>query len=171
MVGPKGNNDPHYVRKLPSLVIHPSDPANNGRPHHPDDFYKPILYVSAPFDVDASFTPFCPTCGKKEFTLNGWSDFRRVLSLDATDYAMTRRYKCGNVKCKKTYLAWHPKIVAAAPPNIRSVFPVVLTHRLAVTQEVVDLMRSLVPAGCSYGLLASIMEEHHRRRYERLHLS
>lgn len=171
MVGPKGNNDPHYVRKLPSLVIHPSDPAKNGRQHHPEDFYKPILYVSAPFDVDASFTPFYPTCGKKEFTFNGWSDFRRVLSLDATDYAITRRYKCGNVKCKKTYLAWHPKIVAAAPPHIRSMFPVVLTHRLTVTQEVVDLMRSLVPAGCSYGLLASIMEEHHRRRYERLHLS
>lgn len=159
------------MRKLPSLVIHPPNPAKNGRPHHPEVFYKPILYVSAPFDVDASFTPFCPTCGKKEFTLNGWSDFRRVLSLNATDYAITRRYKCGSVKCKKTYMAWHPEILSAAPPLIRYMFPVVLTHRLAVTQEVVDLMRSLVPAGCSYGLLASIMEEHHRRRYERLHLS
>lgn len=164
-------SNPFVVRKLPSRIIHPPDPIGINRPHHPEDFYKPIVYVCAPFDVDASFTPFCPSCTKTEFTFNGWSGYRRVLGVDATHYAITRRYKCLNIKCKRTYLGWDPAIIAAAPAHIRHMFPVVLTHRLAVTEQVIDLMRSLMSAGCPHGILASVMEEHHRRRFERLRLA
>jgi len=93
------------------------------------------------------------------------------VDIDRVCYAITRRYLCKNDSCGAEFLGWDEDIVARAPAHIRMTFPVILTHRLAVTEAVFELMRSCLDAGTGPGPFSKIIEEHHRRRYDRCRLA
>ena len=152
---------------LSSFIIRPPDPIALRHRVLLKHFYLPTLYVWLPFDIDSSFRPFCPTCGHNDVTRKGWSGFRRVLDLETVSYAVTRRYLCKKQSCRRAFLAWDDTIMERAPAHILFTFPIIFTHRLGVTLAVFDLMRSCLDAGTGPGPFASLLEEHHRRRYER----
>jgi len=168
---PRTARNVNHVRKLTRLTIHPPDPVIAAKPHDVAAWYKTKLFTCAPFDIDSSFLPFCPRCNSTEYWHRGWSGFRRVVDVDQVCHAVTRRYLCKNDSCAVEYLGWDQDILARAPAHIRATFPVILTHRLAVTEAVFELMRSCLDAGTGPGPFAKMIEEHHRRRYDRCRLS
>jgi len=172
LVGSQGSQrNVNLVRQLPSRTIQPPDPIIKAKALDVGAWYLNPVFVCAPFDVDSSFLPFCPQCGCTRYSYHGWSGFRRVVDVDRLCYAISRRYLCTSDSCGAEYLGWDEAITARTPAHIRLLFPVILTHRLAVTEAVFDLMRSCLDAGTGPGPFAHIIQEHHLRRYDRCRLA
>jgi len=152
------------------MTHYPPDPLKS-KPFDVAAWYKTKVFVCAPFDIDSSFMPFCPRCNGTQYSHRGWSGFRRVVDVDRVCHAVTRRYLCKNGACGVEYLAWDQDILSRAPAHIRLTFPVILTHRLAVTEAVFELMRSCLDAGTGPGPYTSLIQEQHRRRYDRCRLA
>jgi len=171
LVGPRNPRNVDVVRELPSLIVHPPDPIVDSEPLDVDAWYKTPIFVCAPFDIDPAFIPFFPQCNSRQSSHRGWSGYRRVVDVHRVCYAITRRYECKNAVCGVKYLAWDQRILERAPAHIRMTFPVILTHRLAVTEAVFDQMRSCLDAGTGPGPYAKMIEEQHRRRYDRCRLA
>ena len=171
LVGPRNPRDVNLVRLLPSFTVDPPDPFVDSEPFEVDAWYKTRIFVCALFHIDSSFIPFCPQCNSRESRHRGWSGFRRVVDVDRVCYAVTRRYECKNACCGVEYLGWDERILECAPAHIRMTFPVILTHRLAVTEAVFDQMRSCLDAGTGSEPFAKMIEEQHRRRYDRCRLA
>jgi len=173
LLAPQGpRRDVNLVRKLPTYTVRPPDPIIGKKdPLDVAAWYKTTVFVCAFFDVDSSFLPFCPRCNFTVSEHRGWSNFRRVVDVDRVCHAVTRRYECKNESCGFEYLGWDQDILACAPAHIRATFPVILTHRLAVTEAVFELMRSCLDAAMGPGPFAKMIQEHHFRRYDRCRLA
>jgi len=171
--GPDAPPNVNFVRKLRSYTIHPPDPIIDvdSKPLNVAVWCLTTLFVCALFDVDSSFLPFCPRCNCTRYWHRGWSGFRRVVDVDRVCHAVTRRYQCKNESCGVEYLGWDRDILVRAPAHIRATFPVILTHRLAVTEAVFELMRSCLDQGTGPGQFTKIIQEHHYRLYDRRRLS
>lgn len=169
LMDPNNVQTVNFMRKLNAYVIDPPDPIATKDVKDPAAIYYPRLYICSPFDVDSSYAPFCPSCRATGIYNRGWSGFRRVLGLDATHYAVTRHYSCKSYSTE--FLGWDEAIVQSAPEHIIFTFPVKLPHKRAVTETMIDLMRSCLDAGTGTGGFTNIVAEQHKRRHHRMHLA
>ena len=158
---------PGFSTKATEPIIRAPSPVRLGLPALPANFCLPDLYVFLPFNVDPSFLVRCPKCGSNDCKNKTWSGFRAVVELDRTNYAVTRVYKCKRTGCGHTFRAWTKKLLDITPVHVRHLFPVILTHRLAVSQEIFDLMRALSDTTSGTHSLANLLREFHTRRYHR----
>lgn len=92
LMDPTNPRNVDRVRKLNGLLIHPDDRIDVRDAMDPSPFYHPQLFLCVFFDVDSSFSHFCPACEATDVASWGWSNFRRILGIDASHYAVTLRY-------------------------------------------------------------------------------
>lgn len=164
-------SDPAYVSKLTNFVIHPPDPVATAGPLDADAYYVPRVMVYAPFDVKSSYRLHCPTCGSANVVMDGYTDFRRVVDLDDCLFVIGRRYRCKHTHKNNCFAAWDKKLLRGAPPYVREAFPVILTHRLGVTKQLFDLLRTMYEGGRGVGPFADLVRENHRRAHHRKELA
>ena len=131
----------------------------------------------------------CPTCGWehiREVINYGWQPHgpRRVYDLDRCIWLYGKRYKCKRCEShqRKNYtfasydegsmahLAKLPKgdeVVDAS--FIVHQFPVVLSRKAAVTNQVLDVLLHGLGTGQTWGGLSNMISEFHHLRFSRLH--
>jgi len=165
-----------------------------GIPYTEDAYYRDIC-VWLP-DVRWGCAITCPHCSCSDRTAaHGWRTnhfARRVVDLSDHFFIMSRRYVCHRCKEKHendlraagvdargsdvdtsaednpyTFMGYNPKSVALLPYGFHLHFPAVLTHRGALSMQVVDLMRPLFDAGVRPNTLSSLLLEMHTKRYHR----
>lgn len=164
--------DPKFLSRHKSFVIAPPDPIATQNWLKPSDLTLPRVLVYLPFDLRGSYQCRCPHCGSRNVVSNGYSSFRRVIDLDECLFTITRRYECrAGHRDGKYFHAWDSRLLQDAPPYVRLSFPVVLTHRLAVTQAVADTMRTMMVNGMGVEQFTDFMKEAQTRRHHRKELA
>ena len=140
-----------------------------GKKVTPDIFYAPRVFIWLPFEL-FHVHPKCVKCQGTEITYHGWSNpiARRVIDLDRDYYILTKRIRCENRTCRKTFMPTSPEAIANLPPHLQGSFPAWLTARSGIDLKLVALMRPLFNASLGPDLLASIINEFHARRYHDL---
>lgn len=155
--------DPAYFNKFAHLMILPPDPIPSSKPWSPDVFYLPRVLLYAPYDMKGRRELRCPICNSDKVGLDGYTDFRRVVDLDNCLFTIARHYCCRQRHKGNCFAAWDPRLVAAAPYHVQEAFPVILTHRLGVTRQLFDLMRTMYDGGRGIGPFADMVRENHTR--------
>jgi len=163
--------DPAYFKKIANLMIVPPDPITSSNPWSPDIYYLPRVLLYAPYDMKGSRELRCPICNSDKVGLDGYTDFRRVVGLENSLFTIARRYRCRQRHKGNCFAAWDPRLVAAAPYHVQEAFPVIFTHRLGVTRQLFDLMRTMYDSGRGIGPFADMVRENHTRAHHRKMLS
>jgi len=101
--------------------------------------------------------------------MEGWSANgpRRVIGLHGTQLMICKQYKCHNSKCsrfERMFRGWNPKCIARLPKGIQEDFQWRISHKTAISPEVVTIME--LP-NISAAQKARIISEYHTNRYYR----
>ncbi|EIW52507.1 uncharacterized protein TRAVEDRAFT_24023 [Trametes versicolor FP-101664 SS1] len=101
----------------------------------------------------------------------GWVDKpRRVVDIDHCEYIIGYRYRCGNRECRHTYRSWSPAILDVLPESLAMQFTFRLTYRSGLTDRLTGLLRDMFRVGIGAETFTSVVQSHHYRRYDQLHL-
>ena len=158
------------------FVFHPPQPFLH-RTDGPDSAYVHTLVFWSPHEFCKSTLrgallrcPHC-RCASKLFTYEGWTRPRVAAGISAPWFLVGRKLQCGNPDCRKHFLSYDQGVLsrlAETHPGIAASFGALLTHRAAISVEVVQLMRCTVGAvscSISFAALASIIRELHSLRH------
>lgn len=164
--------NPDFLVKHKTFMIHPPDAIAAQRLTNPSDFYLPRVLLYLPFDLKDGCFARCPHCMSTNVTRDGYSQYRRVIDVEDFLFVITRRYECQAGHSKNRYFAaWDLRLLEASPPQTRLAFPVMLTHRLGVTQHVADALRTMVVNGMTIEAFTKYMRECHTRAHHRRELA
>jgi len=160
--------DRNFIKKQKTFTINPPNPIAAQQSADPIAFCLPTIKVYLPHDLKGGPKVQCPNCGSRHVYSDGYSPYRRVIDLDECFFAITKRYECrAGHTADKYFMAWDPRLLATVPAYVRHTFPVILTHRLAVSQIVFDTMRTMVVNGMGIDSFAAYMRENHTRQHHR----
>ena len=127
-------------------------------------------------DLQYKIIPPCPGCNSNcHVGIHGYSKktlARRVIGLKAYYYIMSRRYICHSCEKSKinkyTFRAYNETSIKNLPRQYGLHFPAMLTHKLAIDKDVLDLMRPTFDAGMRPRRFRSMINEMHHKEYFRL---
>jgi len=94
----------------------------------------------------------CPNC-KSHLHRHGFTRPRRVVDLQNVFYMIGQRHRCPSCRNAKsnnqsvTFNSWDPKIVKSLPASLAAEFPAHLSHRNAIADPVLALMRTCFQFG------------------------
>ena len=128
-------------------------------PPHPDTYHYRRLLLWAPRMMwKVNF--HCPRCGVKE-SLRSKGLYNRVrLVVDVkTIYYMAGEYMDCRA-CSGTFISWDHRMLNQLSEGVRARFPVLLTHKYACDQSVVDLLRSRTLGNSPTALRNTLHELH-----------
>ncbi|CDO73771.1 hypothetical protein BN946_scf185015.g99 [Trametes cinnabarina] len=147
----------------------------------PAIFYRPTWFVWLPHCLLGDRIP-CPACkaagrrtrdGKTCFLHQlGWPKTpRRVVDVDRCLYIVGYRYRCSNKDvCGHTYKSWSPAVLEVLPRSLAANFTFRLTFRSGLTDRLTGLLRDTFRVGVGAETFTSIIQAHHYRRHNLLHL-
>ncbi|KAF7722500.1 hypothetical protein EC973_003092 [Apophysomyces ossiformis] len=81
---------------------------------------------------------------------------------------MSYRYQCK--QCGRSYLGHDNNIIQNLPPSLSKEFPAILSHRGAVSRELMNMMRSCFHSGMGPGPVSRAISEYHHLRHDTLEL-
>ena len=161
------NND-YWIRKEAASTICEALGIEEELPGYCHD-----LWVWLP-DLQYKIIPPCPGCNSNcHVGVHGYSKktlARRVIGLKTYYYIMSRRYICHSCKKSKinkyTFCAYNEKSIKKLPRQYGLYFPAMLTHKLAIDKDVLDLMRPSFDAGMRPRRFRSMINEMHHKGTE-----
>jgi len=118
----------------------------------------------------------CPLCKKATLTRHGIQKRpRRCVGLEKSFWMIGARYKCPDCvsatgKHTVTFMSWDSRIIASLPQSLAAEFPVVLTHRSALSSPILALERCLFQKGIGSKQFSEIIKSLHLRYFDQLHL-
>jgi hypothetical protein len=132
-------------------------------------------------DEQYGLWPTCPSChANSSIGVHGYSHktiARRVIGLKNHYFILSRRYICHDCeKCdteprpKYTFRAYNEESVKRLPRQKGIDFPAMLTHKLAIDKDLIDMMRPLFDGGIRPERFQRMIAELHHKEFHRLAL-
>jgi hypothetical protein len=118
----------------------------------------------------------CPLCKKATLTRHGIQKRpRRCVGLEKSFWMIGARYKCPDCvsatgKHTVTFMSWDSRIIASLPQSLAAEFPVVLTHRSALSSPILALEHCLFQKGIGSKQFTEIIKSLHLHYFDQLHL-
>ena len=92
---------------------------------------------------------------------------RKVFDISGIFYMGTEYLKCNNKLCKKKLAGWHPAIFAQLDLAHASLFPAVLSYKLAVSKTVINMMKERTLGNSITQLLRKLEKQYSTEHLER----
>nr|VWO95947.1 Carboxylic ester hydrolase (EC [Ganoderma boninense] len=147
---------------------------------NPALFYLPEYFVWIPHLLGERIPcPACRSAGRTStktgrtvlLQCKGWPHSpHRVVDMESNLYIIGYHYRCPEEACGKTYQSWSPMILDVLPAAVASQFTFFLTHRNALSDRLVALLRSSFQHGIGPVPFSEIIRMFHLRRYEHKHI-
>jgi hypothetical protein len=141
----------------------------------PQDLYNPRFFLWDPAALCPDGIP-CPTC---HIVLKPHGHIprpRRCVDVSGSFWMIGYRYRCSNCihsrsgKHTVTFRSWDPRILAVLPRSLACEFPARLSHRSALSNSALQLMRVCLQNGMGAKQFSDALRVQHTEQYDRLHL-
>lgn len=177
----KDNQKPEAYRRGSLSIIPPNPLFSTDHKFHPTpfDFYKAQFDVWIPHLFVAGGKIPCPKCMREHrlsakrmkplLQKKGFpSKVRRIVDIERIIYLIGYRYYCGT--CSTSYTSYNSDILSVLPRFVAAQFTHPLTYRTGITDSLATLLRSCMQHAIGPGPFAQMIDSHHRRRYDLLHI-
>ena len=117
----------------------------------------------------------CPNCSS-HLHRHGFTRPRRVVDLQDVFYMIGQRHRCPTCRnpntneCSLTFNSWDPRIVKNLPPALSAEFPACLSHRNAIADPVLAVMRTCFQYGMGSKQFSNCLQVLHHRHFDALHV-
>ena len=148
----------------------PSTPTMPDR----EDFYLKSVWLIDLWTTYAALlggakNPHCVCCKCANIEQKGWTDKgpRRIIDRDDVIYIWGKRYKCRS--CSTHFMSYDSDVLlqfeALIPGLLPTAFGAVLTHKLGVTERLLNFIREARVGGVDFESIATLIEADHMNRY------
>ena len=136
-------------------------------PSSSGEFFKHRFFLWMPKTMfEYRFT--CQACGNGTMVSAGmYKCLRKVFDISGIFYMGTEYLKCNKDVCKKKVAGWHPAIFAQLDLAHASLFPAVLSYKLAVSKTVINMMKERTLGNSITQLLRKLEEQYSTEHLER----
>ena len=116
----------------------------------------------------------CPNC-ETHLHRHGFTRPRRVVDLEAVFYMIGQRHHCPHCRNAKTneksvtFNSWDSRIVTKLPPALAAEFPACLSHRNAIADSVLAVMRTCFQYGMGSKQFSNCLQVLHYRHFDKIH--
>ncbi len=116
----------------------------------------------------------CPICSAHLYR-HGFTHPRRVVDIQNVFYMIGQRHRCPQCRHPKsnehsvTFNSWDPRIIAKLPHALAAEFPACLSHRNAIADSVLALMRTCFQYGMGSKQFSNCLQVLHHRYFDTLH--
>ena len=116
----------------------------------------------------------CPNCGAK-LHRHGFSRPRCVVDLQNVFYMIGQRHRCPKCRHPKTnehsitFNSWDHRIVAKLPKALAAEFPACLSHRNAIADSVMAVMRTCFQYGMGSKQFSNCLQVLHHQYFDTIH--
>jgi len=116
----------------------------------------------------------CPNCSSR-LHRHGFTRPRRVVDLQYVFYIIGQRHRCPQCRNTKTnehsvtFNSWDPRIVQRLPHALAAEFPAWLSHRNAIADSVLALMRTCFQYGMGSKQFSNCLGVLHQRHFDTIH--
>ncbi len=116
----------------------------------------------------------CPNCSA-HLHRHGFTRPHRVVDLNNVFYMIGQRHRCPQCKNPKsnehsiTFNSWDPRIVERLPHALAAEFPACLSHRNAISDSVLAVMRTCFQYGMGSKQFSNCLQVLHHRYFDTIH--
>ncbi|KAG2216099.1 hypothetical protein INT45_001361 [Circinella minor] len=139
---------------------------------NPTPLYYPRVFLWLPhLLIDKPLSCSEPGCKEIKLDYKGFfSDpcARRVVDMHRCFYIISYQYICP--KCKTTIGSSDEKILKQLPDQLSIEFPAILTHRCAISNNLIDILRPCIQHGMGIANFHEMLQELHTKRHTILHM-
>ena len=117
----------------------------------------------------------CPNCNNP-LDRHGFTRPRRVVDLEDVYYMIGQRHLCRHChhprtnKRSVTFNSWDSRIIQKLPPALAAEFPAWLSHRNAIADSALAVMRTCFQYGMGSKQFSNCLQVLHHRRFDTMHV-